>query len=143
MALVEKHDVRSVSVRENSLFIELISYKVNPLIVYYITNRPDVALVAEKYGVDRIWIDLETLGKEDRQRNLNTVKSNHTISDIAAIKPLLTRAEMMVRVNPWHNGSKEEIEAVLPFEILIYAESVTAGNRNLQTAWDLLKGGTN
>ena len=39
--------------------------------------------------------------------------------------------------------TKEEIEAVLPFEILIYAESVTAGNRNLQTAWDLLKGGTN
>ena len=32
----------------------------------YITNRPDVALIAEKYGVDRIWIDLETLGKEER-----------------------------------------------------------------------------
>ena len=31
----------------------------------YITNRPDVALIAEKYGVDRIWIDLETLGKPD------------------------------------------------------------------------------
>ena len=32
----------------------------------YITNRSDVALVAEKYGVDRIWIDLETLGKEEK-----------------------------------------------------------------------------
>ena len=28
----------------------------------YITNSVDVALIAEKYGVDRIWIDLETLG---------------------------------------------------------------------------------
>lgn len=34
----------------------------------YITNRVDVALVAEKYGVDRIWVDLETLGKEERQK---------------------------------------------------------------------------
>ena len=45
----------------------------------YITNRPDVALIAEKYGVDRIWIDLETLGKEERQKGMNTVKSNHTV----------------------------------------------------------------
>lgn len=113
MTLVEKHDVKSVSVRENSIFIELISYKVNPLIVYYITNRPDVALVAEKYGVDRIWIDLETRGKEDRQRNMNTVKSDHTVADIAAIKPLLTEATMMVRINPWYEGSGEEIESVI------------------------------
>ena len=49
---------------------------------FYITNRPDVALVAEKYGVDRIWVDLETRGKEERQHNLNTVKSRHSISDI-------------------------------------------------------------
>ena len=71
------------------------------LIVFYITNRPDVALVAEKYGVDRIWIDLETRGKEARQRNMNTVKSHHTVEDIRKIKPLLNKAKLMVRVNPW------------------------------------------
>ena len=48
----------------------------------YITNKLDVALVAEKYGVDRIWVDLETLGKEERQKGMNTVKSNHSIDDI-------------------------------------------------------------
>ena len=56
----------------------------------YITNRPDVALVAEKYGVDRIWIDLEMLGKEERQKGMNTVKSNHTVDDVRRIKPLLS-----------------------------------------------------
>jgi len=81
--------------------------------LFYITNRPDVALLTEKYGVDRIWIDLETLGKEDRQAGINSVKSNHQISDIRKIKPLLTRAEMLVRVNPWHDGSPEEIDAVV------------------------------
>ena len=55
----------------------------------YITNRPDVALIAEKYGVDRICIDLETLGKEERQKGMNTVKSNHTVDDVRRIKQLL------------------------------------------------------
>ena len=38
----------------------------------YITNSPAVALIAEKNGVDRIWIDLETLGKEERQKNMKS-----------------------------------------------------------------------
>ena len=113
MNVVGKHDVKSISVHDSGFFIELISYKVNPLIVFFITNRPDVALVAEKYGVDRIWVDLEVRGKEQRQHNLNTVKSHHSISDIAAIKPLLTRAEMMVRINSWYEGSQKEIDEVI------------------------------
>lgn len=79
----------------------------------YITNDPKVALVAEKYGVDRIWVDLETLGKEDRQKNLNTVKSHHTVEDIKTISPLLTVSEMLVRINPWHNGSVKEVDSVI------------------------------
>lgn len=113
MTIVGKHDIKTISIKENSFFVELISYKVMPLISSFITNRPDVALIAEKYGVDRIWIDLETRGKEERQRNLNSVKSNHSITDIAEIKPLLTKAEMMVRINPWHDGSQQEIDAVI------------------------------
>ena len=44
---------------------------------------------------------------------MNTVKSHHKIEDVAAIKPLLTRAELLVRVNPWYEGSKDEIDAVI------------------------------
>ena len=79
----------------------------------YITNNPDVALIAEKYGVDRIWIDLETLGKEERQSGMNTVKSNHKIDDIKQIAPLLTKAEMLVRINPWNKNSCDEVDAVI------------------------------
>lgn len=79
----------------------------------YITNRVDVALVAEKYGVDRIWVDLETLGKEERQKNMNTVKSNHCVEDIRTIKPYLSKSEMLVRVNPWNENSEEEINDVI------------------------------
>ena len=83
------------------------------LMVFYITNNPDVALIAEEAGVDRIWIDLETLGKESRQRGIDTVKSHHSIHDIEVIAPMLTRAEMLVRVNPWNENSREEIDRVV------------------------------
>lgn len=79
----------------------------------YITNNSDVALIAEKYGVDRIWIDLETLGKEERQHNMNTVKSKHSIEDIKRIKPLLTKSDMLVRINPWNDNSEKEINNVI------------------------------
>ncbi len=81
--------------------------------LFYITNSPEVALIAEKNSVDRIWIDLEVLGKEERQKNMNTVKSNHTIADIHRIKPLLTSSELLVRVNPWYENSEKEINAVV------------------------------
>ena len=83
------------------------------LTLFYITNNTQVALIAEKYGVDRIWVDLETLGKEDRQKNINSVKSNHTIEDVSLIKSVLTRSELLVRVNPIHEHSQEEIDAVI------------------------------
>ena len=79
----------------------------------YITNIPEVALIAEKNGVERIMVDLEQLGKEERQRNMNTVKSNHTIEDVRTISNVLTSSEMLVRVNPWNETSVDEIEAVI------------------------------
>jgi hypothetical protein len=79
----------------------------------YITNNPEVANIAQKYGVKRIWIDLEKLGKEERQKGMNSVKSNHSITDISLIKPILTTSELLVRVNPINKDSKKEIDAVI------------------------------
>ncbi len=83
------------------------------LTLMYITNSPDVALIAQDCGIERIWIDLETLGKEVRQKNFDSVKSHHSIEDIRRIKPLLSTSELLVRVNPWNNNSVEEINAVI------------------------------
>lgn len=79
----------------------------------YITNNPTIAIIAQKYGVDRIWIDLETLGKGERQKNINSVKSNHSIADIKKIAPVLDKSELLVRINPINNHSKKEIDAVV------------------------------
>ena len=83
------------------------------LTLMYITNEPDVAQIAECAGVDRIFIDLETIGKEERQHNMDTVKSFHKIRDIGQIKPRLTKAELLVRINKIHPGSAEEIDEVI------------------------------
>lgn len=84
-----------------------------PMKLFYITNKPEVAAIAEKNGVDRIWVDLETLGKAERQKHMDSVKSQHSIQDIEAISKILTKSELMVRVNPWHENSVDEIEKVI------------------------------
>ena len=76
----------------------------------YITNNPDVARIAQKYGVDRIWIDMEYKGKDERQNGLDSVKNHHTIEDIKVLKPILVTSKLMVRINPWDNDSEQEIE---------------------------------
>ena len=107
--ITEHHAVKAMYVKNNRLVIELQT----PLALMYITNDPTVAQIAEKNGVQRVWIDLETLGKEERQRNLNTVKSHHCIHDIEVISNVLTTSEVLVRVNPINPGSEEEINQVI------------------------------
>ena len=85
----------------------------------YITNRPEIAAIAEQTGVDRIFIDMEYIGKALRQGGMDTVQSRHTLQDIANIRSTLKTAELMVRCNPIHGktaeycDSQEEIEGIL------------------------------
>ncbi|OQB32340.1 MAG: HpcH/HpaI aldolase/citrate lyase family protein [Bacteroidetes bacterium ADurb.Bin174] len=79
----------------------------------YITNSPTVAVIAERNSVDRIWVDLETLGKAKRQADFDSVKSNHTIEDISIIRKVIQSAALLVRINPLHEGTKHEIEEVI------------------------------
>jgi citrate lyase beta subunit len=73
----------------------------------YITNRPAVARIVENAGVDRIFVDMEYIGKDKRQAGLDTVKSCHTISDILAVKSVVEKAEVLVRINPIHDRTEE------------------------------------
>lgn len=79
----------------------------------YITNDPQVAEIADRAGVDRIFIDLETVGKQQRQGGMDTVQSYHTVDDVKQIRTVLRNAELLVRVNPIHEGSEKEINTVI------------------------------
>lgn len=83
------------------------------LTLMYITNDPMVGRIAENAGVDRIFIDLETVGKEERQHNMDTVKSLHKIEDIGKVKSVLERSQLLVRINKIYSGSEKEIEKVI------------------------------
>lgn len=82
----------------------------------FITNRPDIAQIAEDAGVDWIFIDMEFIGKENRQSGLDTVQNHHTIKDISNVKAALKKSKVLVRINPIHKDyceyfdSKEEID---------------------------------
>lgn len=84
-----------------------------PLTLMYITNNPTIAVIAEKYGVDRIWVDLETINKEERQHGMNTVKSNHTLNDVSVIRKVISSSQLLVRVNPLYEGTMKEVDEVL------------------------------
>ena len=85
----------------------------------YITNKPEIALIAEKNGVQRIFVDMEYIGKSDRQGGMDTVQTSHTVQDVARIKNSLTTSKLMARCNPIHDktdkysSSKEEIDAII------------------------------
>lgn len=73
----------------------------------YITNNPEVAKIAESAGVDWIFVDMEFIGKDDRQGGLDTVQNHHTISDIKNIRKVIDKAKILVRVNPIHKTQKD------------------------------------
>ena len=90
-----------------------------PLKLMYITNQPEVAKIAEVAGVDRIFVDMEYIGKADRQGGMDTVQSKHTVEDVQRIRESIHDSELLVRINPIHNAmqdycsSKDEINEVI------------------------------
>ncbi|MCE2927390.1 MAG: aldolase/citrate lyase family protein [Rickettsiales bacterium] len=75
-----------------------------------ITNDPELAGEAEAAGVSRIMIDLEQIGKAERQKTRTTFISKHKPEDIAPMGKALKKAELIVRINPWHEHSVAEID---------------------------------
>lgn len=80
-----------------------------PLTLMYITNRPEVAKIAQKSGVDRVFVDMEYIGKDERQGGMDTVKSHHTYDDIQNIHNAIINgsSKLQVRVNPIHDATKD------------------------------------
>lgn len=77
-----------------------------------IANSPELAKYISDCGVDLIMVDLETIGKSERQKNLDTVKSNHSLEDIIKIKRKLKNAntQLITRINPLYEKTKNEID---------------------------------
>lgn len=75
-----------------------------------ITNNPEIAVFAISQGVNRIFVDLEILGKVERQGHLNTVISRHSPEDISLLRPMLPLGALLVRLNPVNQNTEMEVD---------------------------------
>tara|TARA_B100000767_G_scaffold172314_2_gene161311 strand:+ start:1813 stop:2649 length:837 start_codon:yes stop_codon:yes gene_type:complete len=80
--------------------------------LFYITNNISEAQIVDKLDIDWIFIDLETVGKKDRQIGRNTVMSDHSISDVQKIRRVINNTKILLRCNPIGIHSKKEIEEI-------------------------------
>lgn len=95
-----------------------------------ITNDPVLARRCAALPGMRLFVDLERHGKAERQAGRNTFISTHTLDDVGRMRCALDqalvhaqdagpkankahKARLMVRVNPLHPGSAQEVDAVL------------------------------
>src|SRR6187551_805651 len=78
-----------------------------------ITNDPAFAGRCDALEGIRLMVDLERLGKAERQAGRNTFISTHQVADVGQVKSQLKRSRLMVRVNPVNEATRDEVEAVL------------------------------
>ena len=58
------------------------------------------AIKAQEAGVDRVFFDMEYVGKAERQHGRNAVLSKNSIETIPSIRKVLDKSELLVRTNP-------------------------------------------
>lgn len=78
-----------------------------------IVEDPLIAAFVADHGVDRLFVDLEVMGKAERQGHLDTVRSVQGPQTITRIREAAPNAHLLVRVNPMHEGTRREIDDVI------------------------------
>ncbi len=84
-----------------------------PFHLMILASDPQSAAEAQSAGIDRVFYDLEYIGKAERQHGRNTVKSNNRIEDIPAVREVLTTSQLLVRTNPIHAYTKIEVNQAI------------------------------
>ena len=79
-----------------------------------ITNEPALAERGDRAGVDVIGVDTERLNKAVRQGHVPDARiSDHELSDLTRLQPVVRAARLFARVNPLHDGSRQEVECAV------------------------------
>ena len=80
-----------------------------------VTSDTNTILEAQTAGVDRIFFDLEYINKAERQRGRNTLILHNDIEEIPKLRQIITKSELLVRVNALYPHSKEEIDKAIAY----------------------------
>jgi hypothetical protein len=104
------------------------------------TDDPALARRADAAGVERIGVDLERLGKTERQRGLGTWISPHTVEDAARVGAALDRAALFARTEPLNEGTPLEVEALLARGVEVLMQPMVMTADDARTFTDLVAG---
>lgn len=111
---VERFFARPVMLRNiYTHYCKLLGIDDRHIKLMYLTANPAAAIEAENAGVDRIFLDLEILGKEERQGHLDTVVSHSSLEDIVPLRKAISKSKLLVRCNPVHKGLRREIDRII------------------------------
>jgi hypothetical protein len=105
-----------------------------------ITNDPAFARRCDALGGFRLFVDLERIGKAERQAGRNTFISAHAIDDVGRVRAVLRQSRLMVRVNPLHAGTAAEVDAVLEQGADLLMLPMFTGGEQLRAFSDLVAG---
>jgi len=83
------------------------------LLLTLICGTPRLAEAAYRAGVARILVDLERLGKAERQAGRPLFISDYGWEDAAAVRAVLPRGSFFIRLDPWHEHSTDQIERAI------------------------------
>lgn len=78
-----------------------------------IVDDDGIARHAADAGVDVLFVDLERNGKAERQPGAQSWKSRQTAEDVSRIRAVVPDRELLVRLNPMHDGTADEVEDAL------------------------------
>ncbi|WP_276208195.1 aldolase/citrate lyase family protein [Vibrio neptunius] len=105
-----------------------------------ITNDKSMAQYAIDCGVDRIFIDTEINGKVSRQGHLDTLISDHTLADVKKVREVRGNFEILVRINPLHEGTIREVETAIEYGADIIMLPMFHSSHEVQSVSDMIKG---
>jgi 2-keto-3-deoxy-L-rhamnonate aldolase RhmA len=84
-----------------------------PIVLTLWTDDPALARAADRAGVDRIGLDLERLGKQERQAHAGLWLTTHREESLPAVRASLDRGRLFARTNPPHDDWATEAKRLI------------------------------
>lgn len=111
-----------------------------PFNLMILADTPEAALCAQNAGVDRVFYDLEYVGKAERQHGRNTVLSQNDIDNLPAIRKVITTSQLLVRTNPIHAYTAMEVEKAIGYGADILMLPMVMDHHDVETYVNLVNG---
>jgi HpcH/HpaI aldolase/citrate lyase family len=104
------------------------------------TDDHELARSADAAGVDRVGLDLEILGKRERQAGLGTWISPHRGESATMIGESLSAARLFARVNPLNPRTREEVEPLVESGVAVLMLPMFRTRREVERFVEIVDG---